>query len=172
MIEISIIRDYEVVWEKEIKTIGDCKRKAYDYAKYLETQEPNHNVMVSMEQRFKNLCKEDELVNFCHKVAIGATTAVVCNPTFAYATTDVEGINNVADILREILKPIIELLASLGYPAAYGMLITGFIMITLGKKSKGLDVIKWACIGYIGLQFVPFVLSLLEMIGNALRSSI
>lgn len=89
-----------------------------------------------------------------------------CNSSMVYA----KDYSNIADKMKEGLNPIIELLAGLGYPLTYAMLIVGAIMIITGKKSKGLEVIKWACIGYIGLQFVPFLLNLLADIGREMRS--
>jgi len=81
-------------------------------------------------------------------------------------------LNNTSIKIRQSLNPVIGLLADLGYPFTYTMLIVAGIMIITGKKSKGLEIMKWAVIGYIGLQFVPFALGLLEQIGKDLRSSL
>ena len=88
---------------------------------------------------------------------------------FAESTGDLA---QVGSKFRQIFTPIIELLASLGYPTAYVMLIVGGLMVITGRKAKGLEIIKWAGVGYIALQVVPFLLNVLEMIGTALRSSI
>ena len=129
--EISIILDNEVVYEKEFKGI---KR------------------FIENERFIKTLCT--------------AITIAIYNTQMAYA----KDYSNISEKIRTSTNPIIELLAGLGYPVTYSMLIVGAIMIITGKKSKGLDVIKWACIGYIGLQFVPFLLNLLEEIGREMRS--
>nr|DAW63546.1 MAG TPA: TrbC/VIRB2 family [Caudoviricetes sp.] len=168
MLEISVVRDYELVLSKEFKTINDYKKYVVEHAKWMETQQPNHNVMASMEHRFLELCKKDTMVNMYYKIAIGTTSAIMLNSNFVYANE----LGGVGDKLKDVLNPIIELISGLGYPVAYGMLLTGFIMMIMGKKSKGLEIIKWSCIGYIGLQFVPFILSLLELIGRELRGSL
>jgi len=155
--EISIILDNEVVYSKEFK----------NYAKGLKTKAPDHNVMVEMENKFMQLMAKDKYVKTMYSIANGIIIAN-CNISMVSASD----LTNTANTIRKTTSPIIELLASLGYPVTYSMLIVGAIMIITGKKSKGLEVIKWACIGYIGLQFVPFLLGLLEQIGKDLRSSL
>lgn len=87
----------------------------------------------------------------------------------ATRTVGTENLSTLGERIREIFNPVMDVLASLGYPVTYGMLIVGGLMIITGRKRKGFDVIKWASIGYVGVQFVPFILNLLEMIGRALR---
>lgn len=88
--------------------------------------------------------------------------------TRAYA----EGLEEASETIRRLFDPIIELLASIGYPATYAMIIVGGLLIITGKKQKGIDFIKWASVGYIILQFTPFILGLLDTIGRELRSGI
>lgn len=158
MIEISIIRNNEVIYEKEFG----------NYVKKLKNTIPNAEVMRKMENRFLDLVSKDKKIAYYYKIAMGVGTSLLTTSTVAYA----EPLGQVSDKLRTITSPVMDLLAGMGYPITYGMLITGFIMITMGKKSKGLEIIKWAAIGYIGLQFVPFILGLLEMIGSELRNSL
>lgn len=160
--EISIInKSGNVAWEKNFKGYKD-------YIENLKTKTPNEYKMREMEGKFLELVKRDRTVANYYKVATGVSVAILTNSTLTYADT----LGGVSDKLRVILNPVIELLAGIGYPITYAMLITGFIMIIMGKKSKGLEVIKWACIGYIGLQFVPFLLGILELIGSELRKSL
>lgn len=161
MIEISVIRDGKVVWDKEFKGYKE-------YMSELKNREPDDVKMREMENRFLNLVSKDKKVAHYYKIAMGVGTSLLTTSTVAYA----EPLGQVSDKLRTITSPVMDLLAGMGYPITYGMLITGFIMITMGKKSKGLEIIKWAAIGYIGLQFVPFILGLLEMIGSELRNSL
>lgn len=157
--EISIIENNKVVYSKDFS----------GYVKKLKNKKPNEKKMRAMENKFLNLVKKDKMVEYFYKIAIGTGTYVLASsPMFTYA----DSLTNVTDKLKTITSPVIELLAGLGYPVTYGMLITGAIMIIMGKKSKGLDIIKWACIGYIGLQFVPFLLGLLDTIGRELRYSL
>lgn len=130
--EISIILDNEVVYEKEFKN--------------------NLKVLFKNENFIKTICS--------------ATTISICNTSMIYA----KDYSDISKKMQDGLNPLVELLAGLGYPLTYGMLSIGMIMIITGKKSKGLEIMKWAAIGYIGLQFVPFLLSLLAQIGRELRS--
>ena len=162
MLEISVInKDGKVVWDNNFK-------KYNEYLLKLKDKTPDTNKMREMETKFLNLVRKDRLVANYYKIAIGVSTSVLTSTTYAYADT----LGGVSERLRVIVNPVIELLAGIGYPITYGMLITGFIMIIMGKKSKGLEIIKWACMGYIGLQFVPFILGILEMIGSELRKSL
>lgn len=162
MLEISVInKDGKVVWDNNFK-------KYNEYLLKLKDKTPDTNKMIEMETKFLNLVRKDRLVANYYKIAIGVSTSVLTSTTYAYADT----LGGVSERLRVIVNPVIELLAGIGYPITYGMLITGFIMIIMGKKSKGLEIIKWACMGYIGLQFVPFILGILEMIGSELRKSL
>lgn len=156
--EISIILDNKVVYEKEFKT----------YKRRLKDKVPDRNLMVSMENKFMDLVHNDKTVHYLYSIVTGAVISIT-NITMCYAASD---LSNISNKIRQSTSPIIELLASLGYPVTYAMLIVGAIMIITGKKSKGLEVVKWACIGYIGLQFVPFLLGLLESIGQDLRNSL
>lgn len=162
MVEISVInKDGKVIWDNNFK-------KYNEYLLKLKGKAPDADKMKEMEAKFLNLVRNDKLVANYYKIAIGVSASVLNSTTYAYADT----LGGVSERLRVIVNPVIELLAGIGYPITYGMLITGFIMIIMGKKSKGLEVIKWACMGYIGLQFVPFILGILEMIGSELRKSL
>lgn len=160
--EISIInKDGEVIFDKKI-------RRYKGYIEELKNKVPDEDKMRKMEYKFLDLVKKDKMVASYYKIGTGVGLSILTNSTYVYADT----LGGFSNKLKVIVSPITELLAGLGYPVTYMMIITGFIMIIMGKKSKGLEVIKWACIGYIGLQFVPFLLGLLEMIGVELRKSL
>ena len=162
MIEISVINSKgQVVYDKKLKGYKD-------YIEGLKNKRPDESKMREMEGKFLELVKGDKMVANYYKIAAGIGLALLTNTTYAHADT----LGGVTEKMKVIVTPVIELLAGLGYPVTYGMLITGFIMIIMGKKTKGLEIIKWAAIGYIGLQFVPFILSILEMIGTELRNSL
>ncbi|MGL4308764.1 MAG: hypothetical protein ACRCUM_04210 [Mycoplasmoidaceae bacterium] len=162
MLEISVIRDYEVLVDYK-----KAEKEVKNYANNLKVVAPEVNTLKKMENKFIKLMNSDKQVKTLYAIATGAIIAGT-NTTFAYANNLV----HVSERIRVITSPIVELLAGLGYPITYGMLIVGALMIITGRKSKGLEVIKWACMGYIGLQFVPFLLGLLEMIGSELRNSL
>jgi len=155
--EISIILDNKVVYEKEFKKIS----------KELKHEITPCELIIEIENKLRMLMYNKKFVKAMYSIANGIIIAN-CN----IAMVSANDLSATADTIRKTTNPIIELLASLGYPVTYSMFIIGMIMIITGKKSKGLDIIKWAAIGYIGLQFVPFFLGLLEQIGKDLRSSL
>lgn len=68
----------------------------------------------------------------------------------------------------EAIEPITDLLGGLSYPICYIMLATGLLLVMSGNKSKGLEIAKWAIIGFIGMQFLPVVMALLVKIAEAM----
>lgn len=162
MFGISVVIDGKVVFDKEFNGYKES-------IAVLKTKVPNKEKMLEMEEKFMRLVNSDEMVARYYKIALGVGVSILTNqalPTYA------DSLSNVSTKLREVTNPIIELLAGLGYPLTYMMFITGFIMVIMGKKTKGIEILKWGCIGYLGLQFVPFFLGILETLGRELRGSL
>lgn len=82
-----------------------------------------------------------------------------------------EGVKATVDV-RDVFDPIIKILADFGVPLASIMFIVGGLMIMTGRKTKGMDIIKCATIGFLGLQFVPAMLKILASVGDALAQSV
>lgn len=150
--EISIILESKVVYSKEI----NFKRIKAD-----------HNKITEMQNKFLNFIETDNHARCLYSIVTGATVAIT-NCSYAYAK-DMTGITTK---IKQSTSPLVEVLAALGYPLTYSMFIIGMLMIITGRKSKGLEIIKWAAIGYIGVQFAPFFLGILEQIGSELRNSL
>ncbi|UOY92918.1 hypothetical protein MUG87_01870 [Ectobacillus sp. JY-23] len=64
--------------------------------------------------------------------------------------------------------PIISLVQGVAYPVTFLMIGGGFLLIIMGQRSKGLSMIKWAAVGYIGLQFAPSIMQILVEVGKAM----
>lgn len=62
--------------------------------------------------------------------------------------------------------PLIQLLQGISYPVAFLMITAGFLLIMTGQKSRGLSMMKYAGIGYIGLQLAPALMGILVDIGK------
>jgi hypothetical protein len=67
------------------------------------------------------------------------------------------------------LRPLIDLFQALSYPIAFLTLSAGMLMIIIGNRSKGIDMCKWAGVGYIGMQFVPGIMNMLAEVGDTMR---
>ncbi len=78
-----------------------------------------------------------------------------------------------ADMTTRIIgafDPIISLVQGIAYPVTFLMISGGFLLIILGQRSKGLAMMKWAGVGYIGLQFAPAIMQILVDVGKAMMA--
>jgi hypothetical protein len=75
---------------------------------------------------------------------------------------------SVTDKIIHAFDPIVQLMQGLSYPVCFIMLSAGFLVIMTGNKTKGLQIIKWASIGYIGMQFAPAIMAILVEVGKAI----
>ena len=64
--------------------------------------------------------------------------------------------------------PIIELLQGISYPVAFVFITAGFLLIMTGQKSRGLQLMKYAGIGYLGMQLAPGLMAILAELGKEL----
>lgn len=79
----------------------------------------------------------------------------------AYATT--------SQVIMKAFDPIVDLLQGVSYPVCFIMLSGGFLLIMMGQGHRGMRMIKWAAIGYVGLQFAPALMEILVEVGKAMR---
>nr|WP_274388581.1 TrbC/VirB2 family protein [Brevibacillus agri] len=81
---------------------------------------------------------------------------------------------NAAGITEKIIgafDPIVQLVQGVSYPVAFLMICGGFLMIMVGQRSKGLAMLKWAAVGYVGMQFAPAIMQILVSVGKAMMAS-
>lgn len=88
---------------------------------------------------------------------VTAATITVLRSTVAHAST--------GDIMMKAFEPVIQLLQGASYPVAFIMITGGFLLIMMGQKHRGVSLIKWAALGYIGMQFAPAIMHILHQIG-------
>ncbi|MEH7514309.1 hypothetical protein V7146_16470 [Gottfriedia acidiceleris] len=67
--------------------------------------------------------------------------------------------------------PLFQAIAGFAYPACFFTISAGCILIMIGQKHKGLTMIKWSAIGFIGLQFAPGIMSILVEVGKAIKGA-
>jgi len=75
------------------------------------------------------------------------------------------------DAIIKAFDPLIDLAMAVGYPLCYLGLISGFLFVTIGQRHRGLEMIKWASVGYIGIQFAPGIMRILAQVGAAMRQA-
>lgn len=71
--------------------------------------------------------------------------------------------------IMDAFEPIVDLLQGISYPVGLIMLTGGMLLVMVGQQSRGVRMIKWAAIGYIGMQFVPALMEILVDIGKGMR---
>lgn len=98
-------------------------------------------------------------------MAVGALTGATL-ATLLRADTAMAG--GVADKIINAFDPIIELIQGLSYPVGFIMICAGFLVMMTGNKQKGLNIIKWAAVGYVGMQFAPAIMTILVEVGRAM----
>lgn len=79
------------------------------------------------------------------------------------------GAAGIAERIANAFDPVIELMQGISYPVAFIMITGGFLLITLGQRHKGLAMMKWAGVGFLGMQLAPAIMDILVEVGNAMR---
>ena len=69
-----------------------------------------------------------------------------------------------ASSVTESVQPIINVLKDLAEPVSYGFMIKGFMKIMAGEEHEGMKIIKGAIGGYVGIQWIPMIFSLIKNI--------
>ncbi|AYP68780.1 hypothetical protein BpsM61_00006 [Bacillus phage vB_BpsM-61] len=92
--------------------------------------------------------------------------AIASGPGHVHAFS-VEGA--VANKIMQSFEPVIQLVQGVSYPVAFLMLSGGFILIMTGQTSRGMSMIKWACLGYLGLQLAPGLMAIVIDVGESIR---
>jgi hypothetical protein len=73
------------------------------------------------------------------------------------------------DKIMKAFDPIIELVQGVSYPLAFVCVALGVLLLMIGQKRKGLEVIKWAVVGYLLMQLLPGLMGLLHAVGGAMK---
>lgn len=84
----------------------------------------------------------------------------------AYAST--VSAASIQDKIVHAFDPLIQLIQAIAYPVGFTMICAGFLVIMTGNRHKGLHIIKWAAIGFIGMQFAPGIMSILVEVGKSI----
>lgn len=100
-------------------------------------------------------------------VALIPTKAFASGPTDTISHTVTEALK--AKVVSAF-EPLIGVIQALSYPLALAFLSTGFLLIISGRRQKGLESIKWAAIGFLGMQLVPGIMSILLGVGDTIST--
>ncbi|MEH7254351.1 hypothetical protein V7111_19710 [Neobacillus niacini] len=75
----------------------------------------------------------------------------------------------IAEKIIGAFDPLIQLIQGISYPVGFIMITAGFLVMMTGNRQKGLNMIKWAAIGYIGMQFAPAIMAILVEVAKAMK---
>jgi hypothetical protein len=77
---------------------------------------------------------------------------------------------HVANKIIVAFDPIVQMIQGLAYPVGLTMMCAGFLIIMTGNRHKGINMIKWAAIGFVGMQFAPAIMAILVEVGQAMMA--
>lgn len=90
----------------------------------------------------------------------------------AFAAGEVVEVATVPQATKESIlhafDPLIDLMIDLALPIAGVMITGGALMILIGQKDKGFQLILNSSLGYCLVNLTPLLLSLLESVGKAI----
>jgi hypothetical protein len=75
----------------------------------------------------------------------------------------------IAEKIIGAFDPLIQLIQGISYPVGFIMITAGFLVMMTGNRQKGLNMIKWAAVGYIGMQFAPAIMAILVEVAKAMK---
>lgn len=69
-----------------------------------------------------------------------------------------------AQSIAESFMPLVRVFQDLAEPVSYGFMIKGFLQIMAGESTQGSKTIKNAIGGFVGIQFIPKIFSIIRNI--------
>lgn len=85
------------------------------------------------------------------------TTATIANPIGVMAAS-----GDIADRVAKASQPIKDLLIGIADPVCYIVFVWGLLETMLGKGSSGLSRMKYAALGYAGMNWLPVFMEILR----------
>lgn len=71
-------------------------------------------------------------------------------------------------IMMHAFMPIVSLIQGLAFPVSFLGMAGGMLLVSVGQRHKGIQMVKWAAVGYIGMQFVPGMMEMLAQAGQTI----
>ena len=106
-----------------------------------------------------DICINKEKIKTAIKVTSTTLTITLMHSQIAHAS--------IGDRIVSAVQPLIEAVQALGYPLAYLTIASGAVVMIFNKRA-GLKIIKTGAIGYLVLQLVPGLMSIIADVGKAL----
>jgi len=106
-------------------------------------------------------CEEFKKITFSQR----ATFALSSASLFIYSTLNEEiahANTSVNEVIPSTFEPVKDLILSLAEPLCWIMFAWGCIEVICKRPSSGLDRMKYAAIGFIGIQLIPVMMNVIK----------
>lgn len=82
------------------------------------------------------------------------------------ATPVAAQVNSARPSVSGAFDPFIHTLQDIAGPVCFIMIVLGFGLVMVGKPKQGVEKIKWAALGYIGIQWTPMIQDIIRKVGS------
>lgn len=97
--------------------------------------------------------------SIAEKLTFGFTSSAFLLTSFLHGHTAYAAPNNV---IPSAFEPVKALLISLAEPLCYVMFVWGCIEVICKRPASGLDRMKYAAIGFIGVNLIPVIMEVIK----------
>ena len=101
---------------------------------------------------------ENFYTSLTQKVSLGLSSTVVFGSMFSGSTA----FASANGVIPAAFQPVKELLISMAEPLCYVMFIWGCIEVICKRPASGLDRMKYAAIGFIGINLIPVIMETIK----------
>ena len=106
-------------------------------------------------------CEEFKKTTFTQRVTFALSSASL----FAYSTLNggiAHANTSVNEVIPSTFEPVKDLILSLAEPLCWIMFAWGCIEVICKRPTSGLDRMKYAAIGFIGIQLIPVMMNVIK----------
>lgn len=68
----------------------------------------------------------------------------------------------IVNYIIELFEPVKQIIRAISDPVCYIAMGSGILLMVCGNPKKGLRMIRWAGVGYLAFQFLPFGMKILR----------
>ena len=105
--------------------------------------------------------EEFKKTTIAQRAAFGLSSATL----FAYSTLNggiAHANTSVNEVIPSTFEPVKDLILSLAEPLCWIMFAWGCIEVICKRPASGLDRMKYAAIGFIGIQLIPVMMNVIK----------
>lgn len=141
-------------WNKELKNVEKALRKAQK----------------KLKKSLKgNTLPMHAILPLALSVAIQPMSPAFASGTEAVTTFAMPDVSSaISDKIMSAFQPLIGLLIGISHPLCLVGMIIGCLFIIMNSREKGLSFITNSGLGYVLIQFMPFLMDILKEITKAL----